>query len=106
MGEDDKDPQGRHKEPEADDPMELVVHEIPGGDPEALARCFIEEYALIGMGEAEIFELFRQPIYRIHELYRERGEAWVRELIRSVLREAGPLRVSVTEFHHLGGCDA
>lgn len=106
MSEEEKVACGHSKEPEGDDPMELVGHEVPGGDPETLARCFIEEYALIGMGEAEILELFRQPVYRTHELYRERGEAWVRGLIRSVLGEAGPLRVSVMHFHHIGGCDA
>ncbi len=97
---------GHSKDPEADDPMELVLHSIPGGDPAELVRCMIEEYALLGLGEDEILELFRQPVYQIHALYRERGEPWVRELIQSVLREVRPLRVSVTHFHHIGGGDA
>jgi len=86
---------GRDKEPESDDPMELVMSCIPGGDPVVMARCIIEEYALMGMDEDEILELFRQPIYQTHGLYRERGEPWVRELIQSALSQTARRRVSV-----------
>ena len=97
---------GRDKEPEADDPAELVLASLPGGDPELLATCLIEEYAQLGLGEEEILSLFRQPIYRTHNLYQERGEAWIRGLIQEVLARTGRLRVRVTLLHHIGGSDA
>ncbi len=93
---------GRNKQPEADDPMELVATPVPGGDPQVMATCLIEEYARMGMGEPEILGLFQQSVYQTHALYLERGEAWVRGLIRDVLRRTGRMRVSVTEFHHIG----
>ena len=97
---------GRDKEPEADDPMELVMVSLPAGDPNLMATCLIEEYARLGMNEEEIFELFHQPVYRIHFLYQEQGEAWVRGRIREVLARTGRMQVSVTVLHHIGGCDA
>jgi len=97
---------GRDTMPEPGDPMELVLHSAPAEDPELMAICLIEEYARLGMDEAQIFELFRQPVYRIHFLYRERGEDWIRSRIREVLARTGRMRVSVTVLHHIGGCDA
>lgn len=97
---------GRDREPEADDPMELRMIPVPGGDPVFMATCLVEEYARLGLDEEAILALFRQPIYQTHALYRERGEAWVRELIRGVLVRTGRLRVSVTVLHHIGGGDA
>ncbi len=105
MSNEVKLPHGREKEPEADDPMDLVMNPVPGGDPELMATCLIEEYARLGMGEEEILALFKQPVYQTHALYRERGEAWVRNLIRKVLARTGRMRVSVTVLHHIGGCD-
>jgi len=97
---------GRDKEPDLDDPMELVMVPLPGGNPELMATCLIEEYAHLGMGEEEILELFRQPVYCIHFLYREQGEAWIRDRIREVLVRTGRMRVSVTVLHHIGDYDA
>lgn len=97
---------GRNKEPEPDDPVELVMTPLPGGDPKIMVTCLIEEYARMGMGEVEIRELFRQPIYQTHALYREQGEAWIHDLIRRVLARTARIRVSVKVFHHSGGDDA
>lgn len=97
---------GRDKEPEAGDPMELRMVPVPGGDPVLMATCLIEEYARLGLDDEAILSLFRQPIYQTHALYRERGEAWLRELIQSVLARTGRLRASVTVLHHIGGDDA
>ncbi|MFQ5723094.1 MAG: hypothetical protein ACE5G6_01275 [Terriglobia bacterium] len=99
-------PLGSHKEPEADDPAELVATRVPGGDPELMATCLIEEYARIGLKEEEIFALFQQPIYQTHALYRERGESWVRNRIREVLSRTGRMRVSIQFRHPTGGGDA
>jgi len=93
---------GREKEPESDDPMELVMHYVEGSDPVTMARCIIEEYALIGLNESEILELFRQPIYQTHALYRQHGELWVQALIQSVLNQTGRLRVSLKHFSQEG----
>ena len=97
---------GRDKEPDADDPLELVMTRVPGVDPEIMVTCIIEEYARMGMGEEEIMELFRQPIYQTHALYQERGEAWVRDLVCRVLGRTGQMRISVKISHPAGGRDA
>lgn len=106
MSEELKNAHGREKQPEADDPVELVVNWVEGGDPEEMATCLIEEYARLGMNEQEIFELFSQPGYRTHALYRQRGETWLRDLIQRVLGRTGRLRVSVQFSRPTGGCDA
>ncbi|HXF03865.1 MAG TPA: hypothetical protein VNM72_00435 [Blastocatellia bacterium] len=85
------------KQPEPDDPMELVMVPVPGGNPELMATCIVEEYALLGMGEEEIFRLFRSPLYRTHAFYLSYGEAWVRTLIRRVLQRTGRFRVRIVE---------
>jgi hypothetical protein len=93
---------GRDKQPEVDDPMELVLSEVPGGDPEIMATCFIEEYARMGMGEEEILGLFNQPGYRTYALYEKWGESRMRDLIRKTLARTGQTRVSVQIFHQIG----
>lgn len=94
---------GWPKPAEDDDPFELVMEPVPGGDPELMAVCIIEEYARMGMGENEILSLFSQPVYRTHGLYRERGEAWTRRLIRNVLARTGRMRISVAPSRRSGG---
>lgn len=106
MSEELKSGHGRDKEFEPDDPLELVPVAVPGGDPGLMATCIVEEFARLGLDEEEIFRLFQQPIYQTHAFYRERGEAWVRALIRKVLARSGRLRVSMTLFPPSGGCDA
>ncbi len=93
---------GRDKQPEADDPMELVLSEVPGGDPEIMVTCFIEEYARMGMGEEEILGLFNQPGYRTYAWYEKWGEIRIRDLIRKTLARTGQTRVSVQVFHQIG----
>lgn len=93
------------KEPEPDDPMELVMVPVPGGDAELMATCIVEEYARLGMSEEEIFRLFRSPLYQTHAFYLTYGDAWVRALIRRVLQRTGRFRVRVVETerpHDLG----
>jgi len=97
---------GREKEPAADDPLELVTAPVPGGNPELMATCLIEEYAHLGMDEEQILRLFSQPIYATHAFYQQYGEAWLRDLIRRVLVRSGRMRVTTTILHHIGGCDA
>ncbi|HJZ13376.1 MAG TPA: hypothetical protein VJ521_14565, partial [Acidobacteriota bacterium] len=51
------------KEFEDDDPMELQAVFFPAGNAEEQARCFIEEFAMMGMTPQEISKLFSDPFY-------------------------------------------
>lgn len=74
---------------EEDDPYELVAVEVPsppGYDgPAEMARCFVEEFALIGFPPDRILRLFSSRAFAgSHAVYEERGEAFVRGLIDEV----------------------
>jgi hypothetical protein len=70
---------------EPSDPMEVVAVSIPDGDQEYMAECLVEEYLLLGWSERQLKALFTRPFFQMtHQLYRERGEAWVRSLITRV----------------------
>ena len=74
-----------HDEPDAGDPMGLVGMVLPGepGQLEAMAECFVEEYVRMGWGEERLMTLFVNPLFLgTHRIYREKGEAYVRELVR------------------------
>ncbi len=93
------------KEAEANDPMELVCETIPG-ETAFLARCVIEEFALIGYGAEDLFTLFREPVYpMLNNILRKEGEAFVCNLIGQVLVECGTLKVKteIVPEHCLGG---
>ena len=69
---------------EDDDPMELVGMVMPGepGQLEAMAEAFVDEYARLGWDEKRILALFVNPFFlATHRIYRQKGEAYVRELI-------------------------
>jgi hypothetical protein len=77
------------KEFEEDDPYELVAVEVPsppGYDgPAEMARCFVEEFALMGFPPDRILRLFTSRAFAgSHAIYEERGEAFVRGLIDEV----------------------
>lgn len=98
-------PGGARKQTEPTDPLELVGEVVPGGDPDYLARCLAEEFAGMGRTAEEILTLFRDPGYAVpHSVYRTRGEAAVRELIREVLAECGVLRVTEPLEEPAPGC--
>ena len=68
-----------------DDPMEFIAVALPEGDPDRMAECVIEEFLLMGWSERQLMTLFTRPQFRAtHRIYRERGEAHVRDLIRRV----------------------
>jgi hypothetical protein len=70
-----------------DDPMELVGVTFADGNLEEMAECLIEEYIRDGWDDERLLHLFRDPFYRLtHQIYREKGEAYVLALI-SGLRE-------------------
>ena len=79
------------KQFEADDPLELVaVHYPVDSEREQdleMARCFIEEYALMGWPGSQIRLLFKSPLYvGPHAIYTKWGLAVVDELIREIFR--------------------
>lgn len=73
------------KDIEADDPYEFVAMRYtaePGTDPdEVMARCFIEEYALMGMPRDRIMRLFHSAHFAgTHAILERRGEAFIRAI--------------------------
>ncbi|MGE0600520.1 MAG: hypothetical protein AB7J35_15330 [Dehalococcoidia bacterium] len=77
------------KEFEADDPYEFVGVRYPaepGTDPdEIMARCFIEEYALMGMPRDRIMRMFRSAHFKgTNAILQRRGENFVDEIANSV----------------------
>lgn len=80
---------GRDKEFEDDDPYELVAVEVagpPGYDgPAEMARCFVEEFALMGWPPDRILRLFKSPRFAgTNAVYEDRGEGFVVGLINDV----------------------
>lgn len=77
------------KELEDDDPFELVGVRYPI-DPsvdsdEVMARCFIEEFALLGAPPERIAQLFRSPFFAgTHAILESRGKAFVQQIIDDV----------------------
>ena len=92
------------KEFEPDDPLApvAVMLDTPGHDGmELMARCFIEEFALMGWPGNRIYRLFTIPEYAAsYSVYVERGGDYVRSLIESVLGEEveTEIRPDVTRF--------
>jgi hypothetical protein len=81
-----------HKEFEVEDPMNLVGMVLPGeqGQLEAMAECFIEEYVRLGWDEQRLMTLFTSPMFLgTHRIYRQKGEDYVRKLIRQTLDRWG-----------------
>ena len=82
------------KDLESDDPYEFVAMRFPvepGVDAdERMARCFVEEYALMGMPREKTMHLFRSPFFAgTHAVLEARGEAFVRAIVDDVY---GPTR--------------
>lgn len=68
------------------DPMELVGVVMPGepGMLDAMATAIVEEYVLLGWDETRLMTLFVNPLFlATHRIYRQKGETYVRDLIRS-----------------------
>jgi hypothetical protein len=79
-----------HKGAEAEDPFEataVFVDDPPGYDGvAAMARAFIEEYAMMGWSRERILRLFQDPRYAgTHAVYHQRGEAFIHSLLDDVL---------------------
>ena len=89
-----------HDEFVDEDPLGLVGMVMPGeeGQLEAMAECFVEEYARMGWNETRIMTLFSQPLFMAtHRVYRLKGESYARELIHKVCARYQPLLQQRTE---------
>ncbi len=78
-----------------EDPMDLVGMVLPGepGQLEAMAECFVEEYVRMGWDEPRLMTLFVNPLFMAtHRIYRQKGEDYVRDLIRKMCGKWGVLR--------------
>jgi hypothetical protein len=74
---------------ESDDPYELVGVRYPvppGVDADReLARCFVEEFALMGWPRRRVRGLFDLPRYEgAHDVLRRRGPALIDEIVAEV----------------------
>jgi hypothetical protein len=77
---------------ESDDPYALtgVRYEAePGVDSDALiARCLVEEFAMMGFRPERVLRLFQLPTYAgAHDILTRRGETLVRDIITDVFGE-------------------
>ncbi len=75
------------------DPMELVGMVLPGdeGTVDAMAECFIDEYARMGWTGPRLMVLFQNPMFLgTHRIYLLKGEPYVRDLIRRTLDKWHP----------------
>ncbi len=80
---------GRVKVSEATDPYEAIAVAVPtpGHDGmAAMARVFVEEFAMLGWPRERIARMFRIPRYvGPHAVYRSRGPQFVETLLDEVL---------------------
>jgi hypothetical protein len=77
---------------EDDDPMELVGMVMPGepGMLETMAETIVDEYVRLGWDEERLMTLFVNPMFMAtYRIYRQKGEPYVRHLIREVLARWG-----------------
>jgi hypothetical protein len=75
-----------------EDPMELVGMVMPGepGMLETMAEIIVDEYVRLGWDEERLMTLFVNPMFMsTHRIYRQKGEPYVRELIREVTARWG-----------------
>ncbi len=89
-----------HKSVADDDPYEFAVMRYeaePGTDPDAImARCFVEEFALMGYRPERILRLFQLATYTgAHDILSRNGEPFVRRIIEDVFGAPLPPVVAV-----------
>ena len=92
-----------------EDPMGLVGMVVPGepGQLEAMAECVIEEYVRLGWTEQRLMTLFVNPMFvATHRIYRLKGEAYVRDVIRRTRAKWGADRIqySAPKFEPPSNC--
>lgn len=86
------------KPPEPDDPTVLVGVSLPGGDPDLMAECLVDEYARLGLGDEALLRIFRNPTFTAaYAIWRQRGDPYVRALIARARQRWGQPRFTVRE---------
>ena len=78
------------KDFEHDDPFELTGVVFPADEQtsRSMARCFVEEFALMGFGRKEVARLFESPaFYGTTALAKRHGAAFIRQLLDEVFAE-------------------
>jgi hypothetical protein len=86
------------KDFEPDDPMGLVAVDVPAGEPDLMAECLVEEYVRLGMSDAQLVAIFKNPFFAgAHALYRARGEEHLKSVIARVRCQWGQPRFTTTE---------
>ena len=86
------------KDFEPDDPMGLVGVGIPGGEPDLMAECLVEEYVRLGTSDAQLLAIFKNPFFAgAHALYRSRGEERIKTVIERARAQWGRPRFTTTE---------
>ena len=79
------------KDFEHDDPMSLQGVVLPGDTQQAMAETFVEELIKMGYPDEEILQIFQNLFYvAANTVLRERGEEYVRDLIRTTRSAWGP----------------
>lgn len=98
---------------DAEDPLEFVAHGFPvedGVDQDAVtARCFVEEFALMGKSPRAVKALFTSDHFvGTHDILARRGAEFVDRIIEDVFGEPAPapptrVPVRVRPTHKGGG---
>jgi hypothetical protein len=77
--------------------MELVATPVPGGDPDLMLECVVQEFAWMGCDAAALMGLFRSPAYPVlNQLLAHYGEEEVRRRVERFLGRLGGLRFRET----------
>ena len=89
-----------YRDPEPDDPHELVGVSAPGNRESMceMAATFAEEFAALGYDERHLLNLFQQPFYAgAHRAYIVLGEVEIRRIVRESLELWGQCRIVVRD---------
>ncbi|OHB70166.1 MAG: hypothetical protein A2W23_01325 [Planctomycetes bacterium RBG_16_43_13] len=79
-----------------EDPMEWNAIALPGDTMDAMAECFIEEFARMGYTDEMLLKIFKNPFYvATHNVYKEKGEEYVKGLIEKVRKGTGYINIKM-----------
>jgi hypothetical protein len=95
---------GMAKSLEPDDPYEFTAMSYPVLDEEEadreMARCFIEEFALMGWSADRVRRLFRSEFFvGTHGILERRGQPFVDEIVAETFGESIGNDQGTTEAH-------
>jgi hypothetical protein len=89
-----------YKEPEFDDPQELVGIELPGDEAvtREMAEAFADEFAQLGFSRAQIMALYRAPFYAgAHQAWRLLGDDQIARIVDESVAVWGRISSVLTE---------